>query len=130
MASWGQVVAAVRALQAQQLNDTMWQVEMLVSGTDRAQRVFLMHEVLKPDMEFVKVTVPLGFSASVSAETIVHKYGSLTVGSFSYIQLSQGGMLFLGYSLPLQLLDLSDLNAFLLHLQLLANAADMIQTQL
>lgn len=130
MASWGQVVAAITPLQARQLNDTMWQLEPLVSGTDRTQRVFVMHEVLKPDMEFVKVNVPLGFSASMSAEDIVRQHGALTVGSFSYMQLDRGGMLFLGYSIPLQLLDLSDTNAFLLHLQLLVNAADIIQADL
>lgn len=130
MASWSQVIATIGALQAQQLNDTMWQIEMLVSNSDRTQRVFLMYEVLKPDMEFVKVAIPLGLSAAISTEAIVQRYGSLTVGSFSYLQLSQGGMLFLGYSLPLPLLDLSDQNAFLLHLQLLSNAADMIQMQL
>jgi hypothetical protein len=96
MASWSHVVATIGALQAQQLNDTMWQVEMLVSNTDRTQRVFLTYEVLKPDMEFVKVSVPLGFNAAISTEAVVQKFGSLTVGSFSYLQFSQGGMLFLG----------------------------------
>lgn len=128
MATWSQIGSVVRVLPCEKLNDTMWSVDFFIDGTDRTQRVFLEYEVVKPDMEFVKAVSPLAPAQALDIEAVVRKFGSLTIGSFSYIQFSGGGgSLFLGSSVPLQLLDLSDPHAFLLYLQLLAQAADWIK---
>jgi hypothetical protein len=130
MATWGQIVSSIQAFPAQQLSDTMWSLEHFIDDTDRTQRVYLMHEVLKPDMEFVKIVSPLDSVPVPDIEATVRKPGSLTIGAFSYMQFpGGGGMLFIGNSIPLQILDLSDQQTFLLYLQLLAQAADWIKTR-
>jgi len=62
--------------------------------------------------------------------SVLQQFGSLTVGSLSYLQFSQGGgMLFIGTSIPLWVLDLSNPHPFLLYMHVLAQAADTVKTK-
>jgi hypothetical protein len=129
MATWSQVESVVKMLSAEQLNDTMWSVELSIGETGRTQLVYVMYELIKPDMEFVKASSPLDSALTpLDIEAAVREFGSLTVGSLSYMQFSDGsGMLFIGTTIPLRVLDLSDPHPFLLYLQLLAQDADWIK---
>jgi hypothetical protein len=131
MATWHEVEFAVQSLPSKRLNDTMWGLELPIDGTDRTQQVFLSHEIVKPDMAFVKVTSPLAPAQVLNVEAVVRSFGSLNVGSLSYVPFNEdSGMLCIGTSMPLDVLDLSQPQAFLLYLFVLARAADNIRAQI
>ena len=131
MATWSQVESAIKLLSAEQLNNTMWSTELHIDGTDRTQRVFVAYELVPPDMEFVKVSSPIDSAGAImDPGSVLQQFGSLTVGSLSYLQFSQGGgMLFIGTSIPLWVLDLSNPHPFLLYMHVLAQAADMVKAK-
>lgn len=131
MATWSEVESAVQSLPSKKLNDTMWMLELSIDGTDRTQQVFLAHEIVKPDMAFVKVTSPLAPAQLLNIEAVVRSFGSLNVGSLSYVPFNESdGILCIGTSMPLGVLDLSQPHTFLLYLYVLARAADNIKAQI
>lgn len=131
MATWSEVGSAVQALSAKRLNDTMWGLELPIDGTDRTKQVYVAYEIIEPDMAFVKITCPLAPIQLLNVEAVVRNFGSQIVGSLSYVPLNQGdGILCIGTSIPLDVLDLSQPKMFLLYMFVLSTAADNIKAQI
>ena len=113
------------------MNDEMYRINFMVHGSDVRQQVYLMYELMKPDLEFVKIASPVGVLPLVNLREMLWDHGSLTIGGFQCIPTSDvDGILTLGTSIPLPLLDLSEPSVFLLAMNVLAGASQRVSREI
>jgi hypothetical protein len=130
MATWSEIEAVTQFIPSKKLGDNMLALEISIDNTDRAQQVVLTLERIEPTMTLLKVNSPLSMAQNLNVEAVVRSFGSLNVGSLSYIPFPDGdGMLCIGTTLPLDVFDLSQPEQFLLYLFTLGKTADSIRAQ-
>lgn len=131
MATWLEVGQQLLQIGGQQLNETMWRVDLQGCEPSRTQQVFVSYEVMKPDFEMLKVLSPVAPSSLVDVEGVVRMLGGLVVGNIGYTPTgSADGLVHIGTTIPLALLDLTSPQLFLVYLAMVAQAADGFERQL
>lgn len=124
VATWTDLIGVVERMGGQRVNDEMLRMDVLVQSSGTYQQVYLMYELMKPDLEFVKIASPVGALPLVDVHNLLRSYGSLTIGGFQCMASDEaGGILTLGSSMPLALLDLSQPVVFMLTLSILGSAS-------
>lgn len=119
-----------------QLTEDVWKFDLQGRGEGRAQKVFVFHEVMPPDFEFLQVKSAFAQIAAVDCEQVIKGFGQLDVGAIGYNPASdaQGnpidGFLTISSSLPLAVIDLSDPTWLFLYINVLGQAADNLEQQL
>jgi hypothetical protein len=136
MGTWRDVCTIAVQFGARQLNDTGWLFELQGAAEDRTQKVFVSYELMQPDFEFVQIKSPFAPMRDVDVARTLKSFGQLNAGAIGYSPIydSDGretdGFLNITTSIPLRSLDLSDPTPFLLHLHILARAADNLERNL
>jgi len=137
MATWVEIAALGRQLGGEALTDEMLILELIVDSNslDR-QNVYVMYEVMPPDMAFLRLTSAIAPLARVNVADVIRRFGDLQVGSLTHIPTyndngrAQDGALGLTTTFPIQLIDVSDSSRFILFIHILANAARLVSRQL
>lgn len=110
----------------------VWSFDLQGKAEGRSQVVFVFHEVMPPDLEFLQVKSVFAQIAAVDCAKVLKGFGQLNVGAIGYSPNfdDQGnevdGFLTIASSFPLPALDLSDPTWFFLYLNLVAQAADAL----
>lgn len=77
MTTWYEVSSAVESIWGgERPNDTMLVVQLELAGGSRTQQVFLRHELLPPDLEFVHVESPIGVTSRIDLPAALLRAGS------------------------------------------------------
>jgi hypothetical protein len=135
LATWDELCDVAGKFGGARVRDTAWRFDVEVHGEGRSQNVFVFYEVLKPDLEFIKIASAFAAIDAVDCAAVMKAFGQLTVGSIGYSPRFDAagnpvdGFLTLSASLPLATLDLSAPMQFMLYLNVLARAADTIERQ-
>lgn len=130
MATWSEIETVTKFVPSKKLGDNMLALEIPIDDTGRTQPVVLTRERIEPTMTLLKVNSPISMAQNLDVEAIVRSFGSLNVGSLSYIPFPDGdGMLCIGTTLPLDVLDLSQPEQFLFYLFTLGKTVDSIRAQ-
>jgi hypothetical protein len=119
-----------------QVGEDVWSFELPGTGEDRTQRVFVFHETMPPDLEFLQVKSAFTLIDSVDCAQVIKDFGQLNVGAIGYNPNfdAQGnevdGFLTITSSFPLLVLDFTEPSWFFLYLRLVARAADTLEQRL
>ena len=131
MATWEEFGALAQQIGGDRLSDHTWMFTLPGDGEKRVQKTFVFHELIKPNIEVIKIASAFARLADVDPEKVLTDFGRLTVGAIGYTPLPDGGgFLGLATSIPLAALDLSSPAQFLVFVNLIARAADSIEQQL
>jgi hypothetical protein len=118
-----------------QVSEDVWRFDLQGKGDGRNQKVFVFHEVMPPDLEFLQVKSAFAMIGSVDCTEVIKNYGDLNIGAIGYNPNfdEQGnprdGFLTISSSFPLPVLDLSQPSWFFLYLNLIARASDSLEQQ-
>ncbi len=129
MATWLEFCGLAGRFGGKQLGETAWVFELQSDGEGQLQRVFVFHELMKPDFEFIQVKSPVVPINEVDTEQVLKAFGQLNVAAIGYSPNFDAagnpidGFLTLSTSIPLAGLDLSDGTSFFLYLNVVARAA-------
>jgi hypothetical protein len=135
LATWDDFCGVAATFGGTRLSDAAWRFDLQVHGEGRAQKVFAFYELMKPDLEFLKIASAFAEIDAVDCEAVLKAFGQLNVGSIAYTPRFDAagnpidGFLTLATSLPLATLDLSEPLQFMLYLNIFARAADTIEQQ-
>ena len=136
MATWLEFCGLAGAFGGKQVGEKAWMFEVEGSGPDRTQKVFVFHEVMPPDFEFLQFKSAYPMIEAVNSEQVLKESGQLVVGSIGYsprfdaVGNAFDGFLNLSTSVPLAALDLSEPVPVFLYLNILAQAADNLEQRL
>lgn len=119
---------------ARQLSSTVVLMEIPRGDTGRSQQVSIVYEVIEPDYEIIRFHSPFGRLDSVVATDVVKHVGQRLIGALGYtpanVENDQGdGILSIGSSIPLMMIDTKDAGSVLLFIALLAGAGDRLEEQ-
>jgi hypothetical protein len=124
---WRDVLDLAGTYGGQELADGVVVFELPVDeSATRHWKVFFFHDVVKPDMEFVRLSSPVGELRRVDAAQLLREFGTLTIGALQFNQSDTGGFVCLGTSLPLQFLDIDEPLRFMLFATVFARTAHNI----
>lgn len=133
MASWSEFCDVAGAYGGKRVGANGWAFEVQGRGADRSQKVYAFHETMPPDLQFVQLTSAFAMIEAVDCAEVLRSCGQMTAGSIGYSPRfdangdEAGGFLSLSTSVPLALLDLSEPLRLLLHINILAQAADGLE---
>ena len=136
MADYQQFCAVASSFGAEQLNPDVWRFELPGRDAERTQDVFVMRELMPPDLEFLQIKSAFAPLEETDCAQVLRHFGQMTVASIGHNPLyddqgnQEDGLLTLASSLPLAVLDLTNPLAFMLYLHVLARAADGLEQQL
>lgn len=136
MASWYEFCGLAGRFGGNQVGEDAWRFDVQGRGEGRTQKVFVFHEIMAPDFEFLQVTSAFAPIASVDCAQVLRGFGQLNVGSIGYNPTfdDQGsptdGFLTIRSSFPLLAVDLTEPTTFFLYLNVLGQAADNLEQQL
>ncbi len=127
MATWRDIEALQLPL-AERVSDSMWMMNLEGCEPDRQQKVFLTHEVLKPDLDIIRISSAIALASEIDAEAVVRGLGDMLIGGLSCSAYGENdGIVSLGTTLPLMFLDLSESAFFYVYLSILARDADRVE---
>jgi hypothetical protein len=136
MGTWPEVCAIAKQSGARQLNDTALLFEVQGAEHGSVQKVFVFHEVMQPDFEFLQIQSAFASIQDVDVEKVIKDLGKLQVGAIGYSPFYDDdgdeidGVISITTSIPLSPFDLSDPTPFLIYLHILAKAANTIERNL
>ena len=136
MASWYEFCGVAGRFGGTQISETAWRFDVQGRGEARTQRVFVFHEIMKPDFEFIQVKSAFVMMDEVDCEQVLKGLGQLQVGAIGYSPRFDeagnpvNGFLNITSSIPLLSLDLSEPSWFFLYLNVLGQASDDIEQRL
>jgi tetratricopeptide (TPR) repeat protein len=119
---------------AQRLSETALSMEIPRGDTGRTQRVWISYEVVAPDYEFARLHSPFARVGTVNLDEVVRDSGKLIIGSIGYTPSADAlgndiGLLTVGSSIPLMMLNPNDAGSILMYLAVLAGAADQLEAR-
>ena len=124
MATWNDLVQFVRTeYQVVSLKPDEIRIEIEFEEDERTQVMIVVREVLDRRYEWVQIATPIGLAADVNLHELLTKIGQTTVACGAVIM---GEHVVLRHSLPLENLDI---NEFVDPLQLIAAAADELESE-
>lgn len=134
MATWDDLDGVMGTSGAKRLGTTGWAWSIPLDG-DNEQTVFVFREPIAPDLELVRAMSVFAHTSEADVAAVVREHGQLSAGSIAYTPAPDadargGGNLALSTVMPLAVLDLSTPHQFLLHLAILARAAQDIGQRL
>jgi len=127
MATW-QDILALQMPRAEEVSDGVLTLQFEGCEPNRSQKVFLFHDVLKPDLEMIRISSAIALASEINAETVMQGLGNMLIGGLSYSPYGDNdGIISLGITLPLMFLDLSESAFFYVYLGILARDADRVE---
>lgn len=134
MASWSDVSAVAASHGGERLSESMLQFNIQGKGVGRRQKVFMSYELMPPDFEFVRIESPIGIMSELEPEAALRGLGQLQVGALTYTPVPNSamddGIVGIGTTMPLALVDLTEPLVLMLYINILAQAADNVEQQI
>lgn len=132
--AWIVIRSMLETSGAQRLSDTALSMEIPRGDTGRTQRVLISYEVIAPDYEIAKLHSPFARVGTVNLDEVVRNSGQLVIGNIGYTPSVDAsgndiGLLTIGSSIPLMMLNPNDAGALLMYLAVLAGAADQLEAR-
>lgn len=123
MTNWSDFAALAEMVGGQRLSSDILTLEFEVEGPQaKRQEVYLMRDLVPPDLEIVKATCAISRLDAVDLLSMFEAFGDLNIGSLQYVP-SDPPMVALGLTFPLSIIDLAEPMRILLVLNILAKAA-------
>jgi tetratricopeptide (TPR) repeat protein len=129
---WIAVRNVLETAGAQRLSDTALSLEIPRGDTGRTQRVWISYEISAQDYELVKIHSPFARIGTVNLDEVVREVGSLIIGSIGYTPWTDAsgnemGLLTIGSTIALTMLDPNDAGEMLMYIAMLSGAGDRLE---
>lgn len=135
-ATWQEVCDHCRSFGGELVGSSMLMFDIDAHDGSWAQKVFIMHETIKPDYEILKISSPVGPIQAIDTDALFVNFGQMLAGDFAYTPFFDDnhqpipGMVTFSTTVPLAMLDLSDPYGLGLYVNILAGATNNLTASL